>query len=118
MPDPVLTAEDLAGKLQGTLGKWRLEDGEIRRTYRTHGWKGTVLAAGAVAHLAEVAWHHPDLLLSWDKVEVRLVTHDSGGITEKDLALARQIEAVLTWAPPSPLDGTPLDPRSAYLRAD
>jgi pterin-4a-carbinolamine dehydratase len=77
-----------------------------------------MMAAGAIAHLAETAWHHPDLFLSWDKVEVRLVTHDSGGITEKDLALARQIEAVVTWAPPPPLDGTPADPRWAYLKCD
>lgn len=46
----------------------------------------------AVAELAEAANHHPDIAISWNKVTLTLSTHDAGGITQKDLDLARQID--------------------------
>ena len=102
------------------LPAWALADGTIRRTFRTHGWKGTLMLVTTIGHLAEAAWHHPDLLVSYDKVEVRLSTHSEKGITAKDLALAAKIELVVMWRPGGeeggPLDGTPSDPRHAYVR--
>jgi 4a-hydroxytetrahydrobiopterin dehydratase len=47
-----------------------------------------------VGFLAEKADHHPDLDVRWRKVRVKLSTHSEGGITDKDLALARGIESV------------------------
>ena len=57
--------------------------------------------------LAEAAWHHPDLTVTWGKVWVKLKTHSAGGITDKDFALARKIEELALWRPPagSPLTG-------------
>lgn len=74
-----------------------------------------------VGHLAEAAWHHPDLTASYAWVEVRLMNHAAKGITDKDFALAAKIEAVVGWQPGTeggPLEGTPTDPRFAYVKYD
>lgn len=109
--------------LNSNLPRWRLEDGWIRRTYKTNSWKGTLMVINTVGHLAEAAWHHPDLTASYAWVEVRLMTHSAKGITDKDLALARKIEEVVLWQPAkegtSSLEGTPAgDMRFAYLKYD
>lgn len=107
--------------LASNLPKWRLEDGWIRRTYKTNSWKGTLMVIGTVGHLAEAAWHHPDITASYAWVEVRLMTHSAKGITDKDLFLARKIEEVVMWQPGKEeahsLEGTPAaDMRFAYLK--
>ena len=118
---PVLSEDDIRARLSGNLPHWRFADGAIERIYRTHGWKGTLMVVNAIGHLAEAAWHHPDLAVSYPSVTVRLVTHDEGGVTEKDLALARKIEEVVMWRPAregGPLEGPPDDPAYAYIRYD
>jgi 4a-hydroxytetrahydrobiopterin dehydratase len=113
---------EAAARLAAELPHWRVEDGWIRRTYRTSSWKGTLMVINAVGHLAEAAWHHPDLTASYAWVEVRLMTHDHKGITDKDFALATKIEAVVGWQPGlegGPLEGTPQgDLRFAYIKHD
>ena len=108
--------------LRTQLPRWSHEGGCIQRRYRTAGWKASVLAVGAIAHLAEAAWHHPDLSVGYDHVVVRLSTHSAGGVTDKDFELAARIEQLLTWNPArqpgSALEGTPDDPRFAYLPPD
>ena len=91
------------------LAGWYLEEGWLRRKYNTDGWPQTLMAVNAIGYLAEAAWHHPDLAVTWGKVWVKLKTHSAGGITDKDFALARQIEQVTLWRPPAggPLEGTP-----------
>lgn len=119
-PATVRSEAEVRAALSRDLPAWNLTNGTIRRIYRTHGWKGTLMLVTTIGHLAEAAWHHPDLLVSYDKVEVRLSTHSEKGITDKDLALAAKIEDVLMWRPGhaagGPLDGTPSDPRYAYLK--
>ena len=108
-------------KLKDELPTWRLEGGWIRRTYKTQGWKGTLMVINAVGHLAEAAFHHPDITASYAWVEVRLMNHAAKGITDADFALARMIEQVVMWQPgkeDGPLSGTPDDPRFAYIRYD
>jgi 4a-hydroxytetrahydrobiopterin dehydratase len=65
------------------------------------------MVVNAVGYLAEAAFHHPDLLVSWGEVTVKLNTHSAGGITDKDFALAKKIEEAVLWLPPEggPLDG-------------
>jgi 4a-hydroxytetrahydrobiopterin dehydratase len=91
------------------LGAWCLEDGWLRRKFTTDGWPATLMLVNLIGYLAEAAWHHPDLSVTWGKVWVKLKTHSAGGITDKDFALAQQIEAAALWRPPAggPLEGTP-----------
>ena len=88
---------------------WRLEEGWLRRKYTTDGWLTTLALVNTVGYLAEAAWHHPDLSVTWGKVWVKLKTHSEGGITDKDFALAHKIEEVVLWrpGPGGPLEGTP-----------
>jgi len=69
------------------------------RTFETGNWQRTLLLAGAIGFVGEAAWHHPDLHLSYPRLEVLLTTHDAGGITDRDFELARRIEEVATWQP-------------------
>jgi 4a-hydroxytetrahydrobiopterin dehydratase len=115
------TEDETKARLQRELPRWRLENGFIQRKYQTHGWKGTLMVINAVGHLAEAAWHHPDLAASFSWVEVRLQNHEAGGITDKDFALARKIEDVVLWQPAKEggaLTGTPADARFAYIKYD
>ncbi len=111
-----MTDADIIAQLAARLPHWRLEAGCIRRDFGTPDWRSAMLAAGAIGHLAEAAWHHPDLQISWGRLSVALHTHDAGGVTDKDLALAAKIEAVLAWNPaaePGPLEGVP--PSAPYI---
>ena len=115
--------EEIEARLKADLPHWRYEDGWIRRNYRTNSWKGTLMVINAVGHLAEAAWHHPDLTASYAWVEVRLMSHDAKGITVRDFALAQKIEEVVMWQPglqpDGPLEGTPQhDLRFSYLKYD
>ncbi len=109
-------------RLAAELPHWTLENGWIRRKIRTESWKGTLMVVNAVAHLAEAAWHHPDLAVSYAFVIVKLCTHTAKGITEKDFALAKKIEEVILWQPGlegGPLEGTPRDDqRFRYIKYD
>jgi 4a-hydroxytetrahydrobiopterin dehydratase len=91
------------------LDNWYYEDGWIRRKYNTDGWPTTLMLVNAVGYLCEQAWHHADLSVTWGKLWVKLATHASGGITDKDFALARRIEDAVLWRPEegSPLEGSP-----------
>ena len=113
---------EIAERLAKDLPHWRYENGWIRRKFKTHSWKGTLMAINAVGHLAEAAWHHPDIAASYAWVEVKLMTHTAKGITDKDFELARKIEEVVGWRPGKQggaLEGTPEnDPRFAYLKYD
>ena len=117
----VLDDATVERRLKEELPGWRLEDGWIRRTYKTASWKSTLMVINTVGHLAEAAWHHPDLTASYAWVEVRLVTHSAKGITPKDLQLAKKIEEVVAWQPSKEGDvfeGTPSDQRFAYVKYD
>ena len=96
--DDVLKPDVIAARL-ADLPAWQHADGWITRTYRTNGWKGTLMVINTVGHLAEAAWHHPDLSVSYAFVTVKLMTHSAKGITDKDFALAHKIEEVLMWQP-------------------
>ncbi len=113
---------EVQARLKRELPRWSLQHGFICRKYQTHGWKGTLMVINAVGHLAEAAWHHPDIAASYPWVEVRLQTHTARGITDKDFALAKKIEEVVLWRPgkeDGALEGTPeKDERFAYLKYD
>lgn len=119
----VISESELERRLPLELPHWYLEGGLLRRKIRTGGWKATLMVVNAIAHLAEAAWHHPDLSVTYAFVMVKLTTHSARGITEKDLQLARKIEDVVFWRPGqeagSALEGTPQDdPRVRYVKFD
>jgi 4a-hydroxytetrahydrobiopterin dehydratase len=122
MTAKVYSEQEIKQKLEIELPHWYLESGWIRRKYRTSGWKATLMVVNTVGHLAEAAWHHPDLTVSYAFVIVKLMTHDAKGITDKDFELANKIEQVIGWQPAlegGALEGTPNeDARFKYIKYD
>jgi 4a-hydroxytetrahydrobiopterin dehydratase len=120
--EKVYTDTEVEQYLSEHLPRWSLKEGWIRRTYKTSSWKGTLMVVNTVGHLAEAAWHHPDLNVSYAFVTVKLQNHAAKGITDKDFELARKIEDVVMWQPAlneqGALEGTPEDPRFKYLKYD
>ena len=114
--------DEITERLKEQLPHWTLQDGWIRRKYKTSGWKGTLMVVNTIGHLAEAAWHHPDMTVSYAFVNVKLQNHAAKGITAKDFELARKIEDVIMWQPgadpAASLEGTPDDPRFKYLKYD
>ena len=122
MSERTYTDAEVEDRLNKELPHWHLEGGWIRRQYRTNSWKGTLMVINTVGHLAEVAWHHPDITASYAWVEVRLMNHAAKGITDKDFELAKKIEEVVHWQPGkegAALEGTPTDDmRFSYIKYD
>lgn len=77
--------EDLPG--------WALGDGEIFKEFVFANFREAIAFINRIAEPAEAAGHHPDLENHYNRVRVALHSWDAGGITERDLALARAIEA-------------------------
>ena len=90
---PVLPDDDVRQQL-ADLPEWALADGRIAREYRLDDFRQTVAFVVRIAFEAEAANHHPDLDLRYNRLHVGLSTHSEGGVTSKDLELARAIEAL------------------------
>ncbi|MFN2572510.1 MAG: 4a-hydroxytetrahydrobiopterin dehydratase [Gemmatimonadales bacterium] len=97
-PSTKLSASEISEQLKKLPG-WRLEDGAIVREFPTDGWPTTLMLVNAIGFFAEAADHHPDLAVSWGKVQVKLSTHSAGGVTASDIELARLIEQTALWRP-------------------
>jgi 4a-hydroxytetrahydrobiopterin dehydratase len=74
------------------LSGWTLDGSQIRKTYTFPDFKGSMAFVMRVALCAEGLDHHPDILVSYSRVTLTLSSHDAGGITERDFALARRID--------------------------
>ena len=84
------------GEIRGALSElpgWKQQGKGISKTFDLKGFKAAMAFTGTVGELAERADHHPDILIQFTKVTLTLSSHDAGGITDRDLRLARQIEA-------------------------
>jgi len=73
---------------------WKRDGEQIVRTFEFDSYLPGVGFASGVAGLAEEAWHHPEITITWGEVEVRLTTHDAGGITENDIELAQRCNEI------------------------
>lgn len=91
----VLTDEQV-DEAAATLNGWVRADGALRRSVTFASFPEGIEAVRRVAEIAERADHHPDIDIRWRTVTFALVTHSAGGITEKDVALARQIDDLLS----------------------
>lgn len=77
------------------LDGWQRSDGALRRSITFGSFLDGVDAVRRVAERAEAADHHPDIDIRWRTVTFALVTHSEGGITEKDIAMARDIDTIV-----------------------
>lgn len=120
--EEVYSEAEIEARLAEELPGWTYKDGWIRRKYKTSGWKATLMVVNTVGHLAEAAWHHPDLTVSYAFVTVKLMNHAAKGVTAKDFELAAKFDEVVLWQPGldenSSLEGTPDDPRFKYVKYD
>lgn len=85
-----LSEAEIKDKLAHLKG-WTLEKGELTHTFQLPSFPAALVFVNAVGHMAEVAGHHPDIVIKYNKVTFALATHDAGGLTDKDFALAEQI---------------------------
>ena len=86
---------ELQAALSGLPG-WEARDDQLVKSYRFDSFREAVAAMVRISYEVEETNHHPDLLISYSTMEVRLCTHDAGDkITDKDLRLAGLIEKVL-----------------------
>lgn len=86
----LLSNEQITDELK-TLDGWKQNEREIAKEFELKDFIRAIGFVSSVALLAEKADHHPDIDIRWNKVKLVLSTHSEGGLTEKDFALARQI---------------------------
>ncbi len=89
-----LTQEELADRLQ-SVPEWTLRDGSLHRSFAFADFAEAFAFMTKVAAVAEQLDHHPDWSNSWNTVEIGIVSHDAGGITELCLDLAKRIDALV-----------------------
>ena len=89
-----LSEKQVKNRLTKAKG-WTLNAaGEITKTYALPSFPQSLMFVSAVGVLAESMQHHPDITIKYDKVTLALITHDDGGISEKDFELAKQVDAL------------------------
>lgn len=82
-----------------TVPAWRRRGKVIARTYEFPDFVAALKFVNRVGLVAEKAQHHPDIDIRWNQVHLALTTHDAGGLTERDFALAARCDALATAAP-------------------
>jgi 4a-hydroxytetrahydrobiopterin dehydratase len=73
--------------------EWTQRDGKLVREWTFQDFEQAMEFVKRVAVLAELAQHHPDIDIRYNRVELALVSHDAGGITARDARMARQLSA-------------------------
>ena len=92
---PKLTSAQIKTALPA-VPAWKKRSATITRVFVFKDFPEAVRFVSRAAALAQKAWHHPDIDIRWNKVTLTLTTHDQGGLTEKDFALARKFDALPT----------------------
>ena len=91
---PALSPQEIASQLS-SLPAWQVEAGELVRTFQLKDFVAAMTFVNRVAELAEAAGHHPDIDIRYNKVRLGLVTHDAGGLTQKDFSLALEADQAI-----------------------
>jgi 4a-hydroxytetrahydrobiopterin dehydratase len=86
-----LSSTEISQKLQA-FPNWNLKNNGIQRTFKFKNFIEAIAFVNRLVEPAETLGHHPDLAISYNQVTVRLTTHDAGGLTPLDFALAQQID--------------------------
>ena len=89
----LLSAEMVRESL-GSLPDWKLEGKEIVRRYEFADFAAAMVFVNQGAEKAEAAGHHPDIDIRYNKVRLALVSHDKGGLTKRDMSMARTIDSI------------------------
>ena len=92
---PVLTTKQLGVHLKA-VPNWSKRVQTIVRTFQFEGFLKSMDFVNRIARKAQKSNHHPDIDIRFNRVTLKLTTHDEGGITEKDFALARQCDEILS----------------------
>jgi 4a-hydroxytetrahydrobiopterin dehydratase len=83
-----------------TLEGWSLDDKRIVKNIIFKDFKATIAAMVKIGEVAEELGHHPDWYNSYNKLNIKLSTHDAGGLTMKDFELAQRIEEIINTSKP------------------
>ena len=89
-----LSAQEVTSLL-GALPEWRIEKGELTRTFTFKDFPAALAFVNRVGEQAEAAGHHPDIDIRYNRVRLWLVSHDAGGLTAKDFELASAVNKLL-----------------------
>lgn len=89
MPAPVLSPDELNSTLTQLTG-WTVKDGKLHREFKFGSFVEAFGFMSSVALVAESMGHHPEWFNVYNRVTIDLTTHDSGGITHKDIELAQK----------------------------
>ena len=93
MERKILESDELSAAV-GELSGWSAEGKELRKRSEFANFAESMAFVNKVGALAEAADHHPDITFGWGYAELVLTTHDRGGITDVDIALAKQIDRI------------------------
>ena len=85
-----LTAAEIDNLLK-TNPEWNLQQGKLTREWTFKDFVQAMAFVNQVAEIAEAAGHHPDIDIRYNRVLLGLISHDAGGITSRDAAMAKQI---------------------------
>ncbi|MGH7863622.1 MAG: 4a-hydroxytetrahydrobiopterin dehydratase [Candidatus Binataceae bacterium] len=88
---PKLTDKQIEQELEDLPG-WEYKDGAISKLYRFKEFRDGIEFVNRISQLAELQDHHPDMTINYTRVGFRCSTHSEGGVTDKDIKLARDIE--------------------------
>lgn len=95
MPQPVPLTDGEIQAVLADLDGWEIRDGRLRKRFTFRTFLRAIAFVNSVAYLSEGSGHHPDITINYNKVTVRLITHAVDALTERDIALAKEIEAKL-----------------------
>jgi 4a-hydroxytetrahydrobiopterin dehydratase len=97
VPAPLLSDAEIASRLV-ELPDWTLADGRLVRMITTRDFRSALELVTRIADPADAMNHHPDVAIHWNEVTLSLWTHDSGGLTARDIRLAAAIDRILSSA--------------------
>lgn len=80
--------------LLGQFDRWMLDGGRIKKRYEFGNFAEALAFVNKVGAIAEELDHHPDITFGWGYAEIATTTHDQGGVTDVDFALAKMIDQV------------------------
>ena len=88
-----LDEEEITMALAAVSG-WNAENDRLRRRFQFSNFAESLAFVNKIGERAEAMDHHPDIKLGWGYAEIEITTHDTGGITDFDIALARAINGI------------------------